>query len=296
MKKIPTSLSMLLVAVVLFLSSCKNSKDQETELEFESLSKAELDTTLWSQKDSVLNSTQVPEFDARIFGKGATWKAWEKIHKECFKADWFESPYYMGVTSKIPIGSITDKNDQLQLRLQDGFDSTEMKTIIQEGNFTSCTYLHSTELNMDILLQGSVDITQDVEQDIELELGTKLNRSKKTSIKIESWRVNTLVLKLMNELLKKNDDEKKVLFKQTLKTKGNRLLTKVAEIKGFSSIIEFDSDMSPELQAKLKEGIIANVGSGSLEAKIKFKTSKSIEMISTGNVFVFVEMVKGKKI
>jgi hypothetical protein len=54
--------------------------------------------------------------------------------------------------------------------------------------------------------------------------------------------------------------------------------------------------MSAGLQASLQPGVAATVGSGALDAKLTIVNSREIQMTSTGNVFVFTEMKKGKKL
>jgi hypothetical protein len=129
------------------------------------------------------------------------------------------------------------------------------------------------------------------------ELTAAIQSSKGTSLKIENWRVNNLYDGLLKEDLEGSAEQKKKNFLSDLRDNGGKLIiVKETEIKGFKTILKLEKEMSAGLQASLQPGVAATVGSGALDAKLTIVNSREIQMTSTGNVFVFTEMKKGKKL
>lgn len=281
------------VSIILLITTISSCKKDDKELV--DLDPTEIDTLAWDRLDSISNPPSINQFDITI-ARGATWRAWRKIHKDCMKNAWFKDGYYVGVSNTIDLGSIIDRGEGLQLRLKDAFTDPEIQSFIQLGAFKNCGIEQQFSINVNAMLQGEVDVNQDMDEDIEAELIMKIQSSKKSSIKVDNWRINTLVEKVMRRILTESKEKTKADFLEELDNANNTVITSVIEIQGFSTTIEFETEISPELELRLTEGVIANVGSGKFDAELKLKNKKSIQMSSKGSAFVFVKMKKGKDV
>jgi hypothetical protein len=255
------------------------------------------DTANWSKIDSIkLNSDNLLEFNV-FLKKGATWKAWEKVHKDCMESAWFRHPVYMGVSNTIGLGTIINRDNTTSRPLSSAYDTIEVKKYIQKGEFQNCSFTQQLNVNVNVLLQGDVALPGEMQEGVAAELTAAIQSSKGTSLKIENWRVNNLYDGLLKEDLEGSAEQKKKNFLSDLRDNGGKLIiVKETEIKGFKTILKLEKEMSAGLQASLQPGVAATVGSGALDAKLTIVNSREIQMTSTGNVFVFTEMKKGKKL
>ena len=283
----------IMISIVLnSCNSCNPDRDKE-DIAFEEI---EVDTTLFDTYDS-----QFDQQDSLGFiGRGSTWRTWRKLHKECMKAQWLRRPYYFGVSSTVNLGSIVDKDFDLQRSMDatSGFNDEDLTSIINYGNFTSCGYTQEMTMSLNVFLQSEFDFTQTGEPDLNAELQTSIAKSNKTKVKVDNWRINNVREDNLIDVLEaaKDSDIKKKKFQVTLKKEKHHILIKVIEIKGFTSYIELEREMSPGLEAKLKEGIVAPIGNAGIKAKFKFKDKRTIEVKSGGNFYVFGQFKKVKKV
>ena len=235
-----------------------------------------------------------------LLGKGTTWKAWRKLHKECMKAEWLQSPYYFGVSNTINLGAIVDKDFDLQRTMDttNGFSKSELTKIINYGNFTDCGYYQEMTMSLSAFIQSEFDFTQTGNSDLNAELQSAISKSSKTRVKVDNWRLNNVREDILMDILNDASDTMvaKKRFLETLKKDMHYILIKVIEIKGFTSYIELERDISAGLQAKLKEGVIAPMGNAGIEAQFRFKDKRTIEVKSGGNFYVFGEFKKVKKV
>lgn len=291
MKNLNLLLSLFFIVLIVLTSCNSRSKKDNNEYVFEEI---QTDTTLFDLQDSNMEDSI-----KSLHGKGETWKTWLKLHKECMKAQWLTNPYYFGVSSTVNLGAIVDKKYFLQRTMDStsGFTESDLNSIMNYGNYTSCGYTQEMTMSLDIFLKSEFDFTQTGEADLNIELQSSISNSRKTKVKIDNWRVNNLIEdNLIDLLTDPNIDSKKRRYFETLKKPGHYILTKVIEIKGFTSYIELERDMSAGLEAKLKEGIIAPMGNIDIKAKFTFKDKRTIEVKSGGNFYVFGQFRKVKEI
>lgn len=239
---------------------------------------------------------ELPDTSMSLFGKGSTWKTWRKLHKECMKAEWLRNPYYFGVSNTINLGAIVDKNYDLQRTMDStsGFKNSEINKIINYGNFTDCGYYQEMTMSLNVFFQSEFNFTQTGSSDLNLELQSAISKSTKAKIKVDNWRINNIREENLMDILNDAPDTDiyKKRFLQSLKKEKHYILIKVIEIKGFTSYIELERDMSAELEAKLREGVIASMGNAGVDAQFSFKDKRTIEVKSGGNFYVFGEFKK----
>ena len=85
-------------------------------------------------------------------------------------------------------------------------------------------------------------------------------------------------------------------LKKDLLEKKLIMVSQAARINGFSSIINLNTEISASLEAKLKEGIVKNIGNTEAKVKFEYSSAKQIKVTSQGSFVVFVEFIKAKKI
>ena len=282
-------LSLFLFSLLALLYSCK----QDEGPEFEDVTDAEAgDSTLWNKMDQDTLGNKIAAFDG---ARGTTWNAWIKIHRECMKNEFFKRPTYLGVSNTMDLGTIVNEYNGLEGRLSNTFSEEEIKSLILEGSYKNCDYRQEISTNIEVVLQSSVDVAS-VEDALEAELTLAIQNSKKTTMKLEQWRINTLDEGALKKLLRNTGDAAKIQYKTDLQTKGNKFIAAVAEIKGFSMLVEFESEMSAELIARLQQGAVANLGDTGFEASVKYVNNKTVEMSSSNMAYVFVTLRKAKTI
>lgn len=293
MKKLSFILILLSCILIVTLNSCDSCTNKKKEkITFETI---QVDSSAFDRIDSQFEKNSPLK---GVFGKGATWKTWKKLHKECMKAEWFSNPYYMGVSSTVNLGAIVDKDFDLQRTMDSssGFTDNEIASIVNFGNFADCGYSQEMTMSLDVFLQSEFNIKQTGQPDLNAELKTAISKSSKTKVKIDNWRVNNIKEDELIDILTTTSDSKKKNYLATLKKEDHYILVKVIEIKGFTSHIELETDMSAGLEAKLKDGVVASMGNAQIEATFTFKNKRTIEVKSGGNFYVFGEFKKVKKV
>lgn len=282
----------LLVSFIITMNSCNEAnKNETTKLEAMAIETSKFDEidSQFEIKNTELN-----------FGKGATWKTWKKLHKECMKSEWLKNPYYFGVSNTVNIGSLVDKNFDLQRTMDStsGFTNSELTSLINYGNYTNCGYSQEMSMSLEVFLQSEFYFSKTEETDIYAELRGSINKSKTTKISVDNWRVNNIkedvLMDVLSDAPPTNKNKKR--FLTTLNKRKHYILVKVIEIKGFTSYIVLEENISLDLESKLKKGIFATLGSGSAEVKFSFKNKRTIEVKSNGNFYVFGEFKKAKKV
>jgi hypothetical protein len=296
MKNLNSLLLLLTCILIATLNSC-NSRNNNQKKDFVTLESIEVDSTAFDQLDSQFTQ---PDSVKSLLGKGSTWKTWRKLHKECMKAEWLNNPYYFGVSNTVNLGAIVDKEFDLQRTMDstNGFNNNELSSIINYGNYTDCGYYQEMTMSLNVFLQSEFNFTQTGKPDLNAELQTAISRSSKTKVKVDNWRINNVrednLIDILNDA--PSSDIKKKRFFETLKKEKHYILVKVIEIKGFTSYIELEREMSASLEANLKEGVVATMGNAGIEAKFSFKDKRTIEVKSGGNFYVFGQFKQVKKV
>lgn len=292
MKKLNFILILLSCILIVTLNSCNSCTDKKEKITFDTI---QIDSSAFNRIDSQFEKNSPLK---GAFAKGSTWKTWKKLHKECMESEWFSNPYYFGVSSTVNLGALVDKDFDLQRTMDSssGFTDLEMASIINLGNFADCGYTQEMTMSLDVFLQSEFNIKQTGQPDLNAELKTAISKSSKTKVKIDNWRVNNIKEDELIDILTTTSDSKKKNYFATLKKENHYILVKVIEIKGFTSYIELERDMSAGLEAKLKDGVVASMGNAQIEATFKFKDKRTIEVKSGGNFYVFGEFKKVKKV
>ncbi len=293
MKKF-TKVIVVFLIVGLFMTSCKKLEIKEEAFN-------EADTVKFDKKDRYYEpydtGTKAQAFDFKLhLFKGSTWRMWRKIHKECMQAQWIPNSYYFGVSNTIGLGAIINKDDGLERRLEDALTTTEVPTVLNYGNWTTCNYSQELTINLNTFLQADFAFTDRTSPDLNTELAVAIVKASSTQVKIDSWRVNNLVEGPLKDLIKGSSDPKKQAYLNDLTSDNNRIVMKEIEVKGFTSLVQLSTDMSANLEAKLKQGVIAKIGNSGFEAEFKFINRREIEVKSGGNFRPFGVKMKGEKV
>lgn len=296
MKQNKLVLSVISVGLIL-VTSCDFFAIKDTpELD---LVVVQVDTTLFDdvdakfeKEDSIMDMQMVSTLK-----KGSTWRLWRNIHLDCMKSEWMKSPFYFGVSNTLDLGSLVDKRFNLQRTLDStsGFSNDDVKAIINYGNFNPCNVYREINVSLNTLLQSDFDLYPNSNPELTVELLMSLALKKKTEVKIENWRLNNLRAGVLeDQLIYAEEGSQKSRFYNSMKKKGFYILSKVIEIKGFSSIVELDKEVSPALKAKLKEGLRIPLSNSEAELRFTFKNNTTIEISSSGSFYVFGEFKKAK--
>lgn len=272
------------VGAALLTSSCNSGNQKKEYIVFESAGEATVDTTHHK--------------GALVLGKGATEKMWDKIYRECIKADVWKDAYYFGPTNTISLGSITDKKHESIIRTIDTtvFTTAEINRMFKQGVPATCDYIQELTMDINAMLNSEISITAPGSSDINAELKTAITNYKKTTVKIDGWQRDELLTGVLADILDETNDTRKMKYRKDLLAEGNLVLVRVAKINGFTSEITTRTDISATLEAKLKEGVIAKVGNTGAEAKFEYVNKTTIRITSKSEFYVFGQYMKAKKV
>jgi hypothetical protein len=269
------------LSAVIFLASCQKRE----YIYFVPVQHADVDTTRYKGFGFVL-------------GKGEVWRMWNKVFKACMKSEAFDNPYYFGMTNTIDLGSITDKDHESVIKVIDTaiFTPAEISRMIKPGNPAGCEYVQQLTMSLSVFLNSEFSVTTPGSNDINAELNLAISTAKNTSVKIDGWQKDELITGVLRDILNKTTDPEKLRFKEDLLTPGNLILVRVARINGFSSEIVTRNEISANLEAKLKQGVVAYIGNTGAQAKFEYINKTTIRVKSAGEFYVFGQYMKGKKI
>ncbi|MEJ5090705.1 hypothetical protein GEO21_11730 [Sphingobacterium faecium] len=275
----------LAVSSALFLLVCNSCNQKKEFIDFETVQKNDIDTS------------QYKGFDF-VSGKGEVWKMWDKVFRACMKSEIFDDPYYFGMTNTIDLGAITDKKHESVIRLIDTnvFSQAEINQMIRSGNPASCEYVQQLTMSLNVFLNSEFSVTGVGNKDINAELNLAISTAKSSTVKVDGWQKDELVTGVLGDILDETTDPKKLKFKKDLLTEGNLILVRGAKINGFSSQITTSQEISANLEAKLKEGVIASIGNTGAQAKFEYVNKTTISVTSTGDFYIFGQYMKGKKV
>ncbi|MBY0377621.1 MAG: hypothetical protein K2Q33_03545 [Gammaproteobacteria bacterium] len=228
---------------------------------------------------------------APLFSKGDIWKLWQRLHKECMKNEFFKNPTYLGISNTTDLGSIFTKNDQLAWDFDRLFTQEERNSVIRFGSSKSCDYREEIRMNLEGLIETSLDPAG-----AEAELSTAIENQKNITAKINQWQIDRLITKEFKYLISHSSNPKVKEFKSTFENEDVRILTQVARIIDFSSVIYLDEDISTSLSAALKKGITKPVGDSEAKIKFSYKSDREISVTSSGSFIVFAEFTDAKKL
>ena len=273
---------------VLFISfltslfvSCNTNNKKDNGFEF-----VEVDSL---GVDSVFNKS---EMEFIKLSKGAVWKTWKKLHNECIQNDFFKKPTYLGISSTVDLGSVYSKSgDILEWDFNKLFNDQDRKKVINSGQPQPCTYTEQLKIDFEAFIASELPMTG-----IDGELSIAIKNQKDISVRIDNWQIDNIVKGELKSLLDSSTDPKVAKFKKDLLEKKMIMVSQVARINGFSSVINLKREISASLEAKLKEGIVKNIGNTEAKIKYEYSSSKQIKVTSQGSFVVFVEFVKTKKI
>jgi len=213
----------------------------------------------------------------------------------------FSNPKYLGPSNTLSLGTIFENRKYIK-RVMDstvGFDDSEKAQVIFHGEYTPCSNIKDLTISFKSFIGAEFNFPDSISH-FSAELNNVIDNSSNTNIKINKWRINYLVEGNLKDILLKDStkDNNKQGYLEAVKSKNNWVLTKVVEIKGFTSQINLRNKMSNKLKGGLKHGITINIGSkeNGVVAEFKLKNDKKIEISSNSNFFVFGEYRRASKI
>ena len=279
--KTNTKIGLVIVFIALF-GSC-SSCDKLEDFDFVEL----------TDEDALYFESAQDSLEFGLLGKGATWKMWKDLHKECMKSQWLRKGRYFGISNTLKLGTITDnKFKEVYNTLDNILSDDEFNHIIDEGAAQPCNYIRKVSFDFD----SELDI--DVKGQNQ-ELSLFIDNAKNTNVQINGWQQQNLntdrLVQIMTSEEAKNDENKK-LYAKRLMEKNNRLLSTVVKINGFTSIIQSTKKISADLKLKLEEGTIkAPIGNTGINVSFKYVDSLTIKTETDTDFYVFGRYLKTKK-
>jgi hypothetical protein len=267
------------VSILVCLSSCNSNQQRDNNYEF--VETDSLDTkNVFEPEDSLIS-----------YSKGPVWNTWKKLHKACMENTFFKHPTYLGLSNTVDLGSVFSKSGEvLEWDFNKLFNDQERKKVINSGQPQPCVYTEQLKVDFQAFIATELPSTG-----IEGELSTAIKNQKDISVKIDNWQIDRIINGELKFLLDSSTNPKILQFKKDLLEKNLIMISQVARINGFSSVINLNNEMSTELQAKLREGITKNIGNTEARIKFTYSTAKQINVVSQGTFIVFAEFIKVKK-
>ena len=250
-------------------------------------------------KKPILDSLAIPnameqpnDKEISILAKGELWKTWEKLHTECIQNEFFKNPIYLGISNNVDLGSVFSKSGEtLEWDISKLLTAEQRLQIINSTKQSrSCSYIKQPKFDFETFMATELSTLG-----IDAQLSHVIRRSKNIAVRIDKWQIDRLILAELRYLLDTTKDAKLLRFKNDLETKKLILVNDVARIDGFSTLIDLETEMSSELKAGLKKGVIKNIGNTEAKLRFSYETSKQIKVTSEGSFIVFAEMVRADK-
>src|ERR1043165_5335232 len=242
----------------------------------------------------VLDIKEINAFQAKNFTTmgGAVEQTWRKLHHACLTNDFFKQPSYLGISNTVGLGSVYTRPQQfLQWDIDKLVTVDQKKRIVNSGQPQSCTYTEKLTVDFQAFVSTSISQTG-----VDAELSVAVKNSKNITAQIDNWQIDNLVKGELADILNTTNDSKLLQYKHDLLTKKLLVIYRVSRINGFSAVINLETDVSAGLAAKLKGGIIQNIGNTEAKLRFSYGSDKQIIVTSLGSFMVFVEFAKAKQI
>jgi hypothetical protein len=279
-KSIITSFLLLLLVC---LASChpeKHTLRQATDEEASALQ-----DELNKQTDSTSNSTK--SIFQSTGSAGDQQAFWQQALKACFDNNatahntiFTKRLIYLGPSSNKYLGTIFDSKARTRRTLASIIPLSEFIKFTDTGvTVNNCDLTHVKKITLDFVLGGGVLSALDAN------LSSAFNSADSTVITGGSWRQDDFRI---DNFLDYVDSVKSLAdYKETLFKDGNKVITLVYRVGGFSAKAYISKGISVDLQAKLSNTIKVLVpGIDSASASIKFSSASKNEInISSNNSF-----------
>lgn len=270
-----------IATLVTCLTSCNSCNQKDKGIEFVEADSLDIDSAFNKSDEKFIT-----------FSKGPVWNTWKKLHKACMENAFFRNPTYLGLSNTVDLGSVYSKSgDVLEWDFNKLFSDQDRKKVINSGQPQPCSYTEQLTVDFEAFIATELPTAG-----IDGELSTAIKNQKDISVKIDNWQIDNIVKGELKILLDNSTDPKVMQFKKDLLEKKLIMVSQAARINGFSSIINLNTEISASLEAKLKEGIVKNIGNTEAKVKFEYSSAKQIKVTSQGSFVVFVEFVKAKKI
>jgi hypothetical protein len=281
MKKINFIVLSIFSILIISTTSCDFFKKKDKEIDFVVIDTLEADSILKKHEKGLTT-----------LSKGPVWQTWKKLHKACIKNEFFKNPTYLGLSNTVDLGSLYSKSgEMLEWDFNKLFTESDRKKVINSGQPQPCEFTEQLKVDLQAFIATELPSTG-----IDGELAVAIKNQKDISVKIDNWQIDNIINGELRFLLNSSSDPKVVQFKKDLLEKELIMVSQVARINGFSSIINLNTDISASLEAKLKEGIVKNIGNTEAKVKFEYSSTRQIKVTSQGSFIVFVEFVKAIKV
>lgn len=213
---------------------------------------------------------------------------WTKVVKNCAEndldKDLIKTGIFMGPSSNLGPGTIfrrySDKSYQpsvLPIYL-DGKSG-----LINGGNFTSCKGKLTTSFN----LNGKFESDQVIGTPLTLQAALKV--AKTVDVTINQWRKEELVLGPYEALISGMSDSEAA--KSALVRKGDAVLAKALQVKGFTAKLTFSTEVSPSLKASIPAKVATTNGNG-VELSATWKSDRELELTTDTEFYLAGQLRK----
>lgn len=270
-----TTLTLSILALLFYHCGSKTDKPDSTtqidSIKFVEPQETDLDTSIVLVEDSSR---------ALILGKGPVRKLWERAYTWCgFKSQITGSrPIYLGPASTFRMGSIIDDKGVSYNTLDDLLTPDQKKKLYNYGSATPCDFEDDSKKKIETVLKANLDFGN-------AQLNALVQSERKVLFKIDSFKINSIKLDRLYPMLSKTENESLKEYLGSV-TKPNRLLlSHEIEVKGFSAIINLEYNIEAGLQAKIAQGVIAQLADGNAQASVEIINSRTIKISSKNSVF-----------
>lgn len=227
-----------------------------------------------------------------LLGKGPVWETWSKLHKACLTSQFFKKPTYLGLSNTVDLGSIYSKDGRvLKWDFKKLFSDTERRRVINSGQPQPCSYTEQLAVDFQSFISTELPTAG-----FEGELSTAIRNTKDISVNIDNWQIDNLVTGELKHLLTNPSTPQQREFKEDLLSNRLLIVAQAARVNGFSALINLQNDVSTNLEAELKKGLVKNLGNTEAEIKFTYVSARQIKVTSRGTFNVFVEFVRANRV
>ncbi|NCT75472.1 MAG: hypothetical protein GXC78_13115 [Chitinophagaceae bacterium] len=292
----------LLIIVLITVTACNNKKDDKIKIALSAASEEEsgqVQDSLLIEMDSTMTSTKSlfpingAAGDQELF--------WKQAFKACFddgatanNTIFSKRLIYMGPSNNKYLGTIIDKKGRTRRTLTSIIPMSEIQKFSNIGEVVNnCDLTRVKKVTVDFVIGGGFLSSADAN------LAAAFNNADSTIITGGSWRKDDFNIDAFLDFVNESTDPNVKKYKETLLENGNKVVTLVYKVDGFSAKSFLNKDVGVELEAKLKNTIeIKMPGVDSAKSTIKFSsaTKKEINISSSNSFYVFANIWVGKKL
>ncbi|MDQ3682457.1 MAG: hypothetical protein M3352_05200, partial [Bacteroidota bacterium] len=149
-----------LTFIVLF-NSCNQSENTDipeqknADYDLVEIDEQEADSMNIAALKDTVPTIEDPLIQPTAAGRGASERQWRDMLKNVFQTYTFKHPVYLGVSNRKGIGTIMDKNQEIERVLSQMIDENIYKTFLTESNSGALQALNSKKFNFNLIINAN---------------------------------------------------------------------------------------------------------------------------------------------